>query len=322
LLPSPLILVTRRSPLALQQASWVKAELMQKLPGCNVQFLALGTSGDRMRDQPLPEIGGKGLFTKELEEALQDGRAHLAVHSLKDLPTQIAPGLTVAAVPRREDARDVLISREGKQLADLPRGARIGTSSVRRAAQLRCLRPDLQVEPLRGNLETRLRKLRAGSLDAIVIAAAGMHRMDWANQITEYLPETVVCPAVGQGALGIESRADDAPTLAALAVLEDPETRLYVTAERALLSRLGGGCQVPIAAHTRRDGNAIRLTAVVIRPDGSGRISATSRSGVEGLPAAESLGNEVAEDLLRQGALSILDSAESPPGTLPIPDSP
>ena len=275
-----------------------------------------------MRDRPLPEIGGKGLFTKELEEALQDGRAHLAVHSLKDLPTEIAPGLTLTAVPVREDARDVLVSRDGAKFAELPGGARIGTSSVRRAAQLRSLRPELQVEPLRGNLETRLRKLRAGPLDAIVIAAAGMHRMGWANQITEYLSETIVCPAVGQGALAIESRADDAQTLAALTVLEDHETRLCVTAERALLSRLGGGCQVPIAAHARRDGSEIQLVAVVIRPDGSGRISAISRSGAAGLQAAEALGNEVAEDLLRQGALRILNSAGSPPGSLPAPEAP
>ena len=275
-----------------------------------------------MRDRPLPEIGGKGLFTKELEEALQDGRAHLAVHSLKDLPTEIASGLTLAAVPVREDARDVLVSRDGAKFAELPGAARIGTSSVRRAAQLRSLRPELQVEPLRGNLETRLRKLRAGPLDAIVIAAAGMHRMGWANQITEYLSETIVCPAVGQGALAIESRADDAQTLAALTVLEDQETRLCVTAERALLSRLGGGCQVPIAAHARRDGSEIQLTAVVIRPDGSGCISAISRSGAAGLQAAEALGNEVAEDLLRQGALRILNSAGSPPGSLPAPEAP
>ena len=275
-----------------------------------------------MRDRPLPEIGGKGLFTKELEEALQDGRAHLAVHSLKDLPTEIAPGLTLTAVPVREDARDVLVSRDGAKFAELPGGARIGTSSVRRAAQLRSLRPELQVEPLRGNLETRLRKLRAGPLDAIVIAAAGMHRMGWANQITEYLSETIVCPAVGQGALAIESRADDAQTLAALTVLEDQETRLCVTAERALLSRLGGGCQVPIAAHARRDGSEIQLMAVVIRPDGSGCISAISRSGAAGLQAAEALGNEVAEDLLRQGALRILNSAGSPPGSLPAPEAP
>ncbi len=319
---SPLILVTRRSPLALQQAGWVKAELEQKLPGCRVQLLPLGTTGDRMRDRPLPEIGGKGLFTKELEEALQDERAHAAVHSLKDLPTEIAAGLVLAAVPAREDARDALVSRRGSRFFDLPAGARIGTSSVRRAAQLRRKRPDVQVEPLRGNLETRLRKLRDGPLEAIVIAAAGMHRMGWADQITEYLAETVVCPAVGQGALAIESRADDARTLAALAVLEDLETRFCVTAERALLHRLGGGCQVPIAAHALRDGGEIRLTAVVVRPDGSECISANGRSGAEGLEAAEALGNTVAEDLLRQGALRLLDSLTSPPGSLPLPEAP
>jgi hydroxymethylbilane synthase len=307
--------------LALQQAGWVKAKLEQLRPDCSVELLPLGTTGDRMRNRPLPEIGGKGLFTKELEEALLDGRAHLAVHSLKDLPTEIAPGLTLAAVPQREDARDVLVSRE-KKLDELPSGARIGTSSVRRAAQLRSLRSELQVEPLRGNLETRLRKLREGPLDAIVIAAAGMHRMGWADQITEYLPEAVICPAVGQGALAIEARAGDARTLEAVSVLEDPETRLCVTAERALLRRLGGGCQVPIAAHARRDEDEMQLTSVVIRPDGSGRISAIRHSEVAGLQAAEALGNEVAEELLRRGALNILNSAGSSPGSQPPPEAP
>jgi len=274
---SSLILATRRSALALQQSNLVKAELERKIPGLRVELLAMGTTGDRLRDLPLPQIGGKGLFTQELEEALLDGRAHFAVHSLKDLPTELGAGLIIAAVPPREDARDVLICRTGKSFADLPNGARIGTSSVRRAAQLRRLRPDARIEPMRGNLDTRLRKLRDGPLDAIVLAAAGVHRMGWKDQITEYFPEQVLCPAVGQGALGLEARADDHSTLRILAVLEDPWARISTTAERALLRHLGGGCQIPIAAYVQRETNGLSLDALVIRPDGSEMIQARER---------------------------------------------
>lgn len=227
----PLILATRGSSLALQQSNWVKAEIERLAPGARVEILTVRTTGDRMKDEPLPQIGGKGLFTKEIEEALLEGRAHLAVHSLKDLPTQISPGLVLAAVPRREDPRDVLVSRDGKRLAGLALQARVGTSSVRRAAQLKHLRPDLQIEPLRGNLDTRLRKLREGGrLDAIVLAAAGLVRMGLAEQITEYFSEETLCPAVGQGALGIEARAEDEETLRALALLEDRWARVSTTA--------------------------------------------------------------------------------------------
>jgi hydroxymethylbilane synthase len=316
-----LILASRRSPLALRQSESVKTALEQRHAGLHVEILALGTTGDRLRDQPLPQIGGKGLFTKELEEALLEGRAHVAVHSLKDLPTELSSGLVLAAVPPREDARDVLISRNSQTFEKLPEGARIGTSSIRRAAQLRRFRPDVRIEPLRGNLGTRLGKVREGDLDAIVLAAAGIHRMGWQNQITEYFPEEVLCPAVGQGALAIEARADDGWTLEILAVLEDSWARFSATAERALLRHLGGGCQVPIAAVTAREGNDARLTAMVIRPDGSELIRATERCVVADVEFADALGKKCAESLLRQGAGKILESVAQS-NSLPTPQAP
>jgi hydroxymethylbilane synthase len=302
-----LILATRRSALALQQSNWVKSELERRIPGMLVELLTIGTTGDRLRHQLLPQIGGKGLFTQELEEALLDGRAHFAVHSLKDLPTELGDGLTLAAVPPREDPRDALISRSGVPFSELPPAAHIGTSSVRRGAQLRRLRPDLQIEPLRGNLDTRLRKLREGPLDAIVLAAAGLHRMGWRDQITEYFPEHVLYPAIGQGALGIEARSADSFTLEALAVLEDPRTSIATTAERALLRHLGGGCQIPIAAYTRSETNGLSLAAVVVRPDGSEIIHANESAPIVSVNAAEELGRATAKSLLRQGAKRLLE---------------
>ncbi|MBI3934070.1 MAG: hydroxymethylbilane synthase [Acidobacteria bacterium] len=303
-----LILATRRSALAIQQSNGVKSELERKIPGARIELLTMGTTGDRLRERPLPQIGGKGLFTMELEEALLDGRAHFAVHSLKDLPTELGAGLTLAAIPPREDSRDALVSRTGKPFAELPSGARIGTSSVRRAAQLRRLRPDTRIEPLRGNLDTRLRKLREGSLDAIVLAAAGLHRMGWQEQITEYFPVQVLYPAVGQGALGIEARAADHSTLETLSVLEDPWSRICITAERSLLRHLGGGCQIPIAAHTQREMNGVSLDAIVIRTDGTEIIQANDSCPEASVGTAEALGKNVAENLLRQGARRILES--------------
>jgi hydroxymethylbilane synthase len=303
-----LILATRRSALAQRQSLWVKDALERRVAGTRVELLTLGTTGDRMRDTPLPQIGGKGLFTLELEEALLDGRAHFAVHSLKDLPTELADGLVLAAIPVREDVRDALISRDGKLFAQFPDGARVGTSSMRRAAQLRRLRPDITVEPMRGNLDTRLRKLREGPLDAIVLAAAGLHRMGWADQITEYFPEHILVPAVGQGALGIEARADDTSTLAALAALEESWARISATAERSLLRHLGGGCQIPIAAYARRENDGMTLDAIVILPDGTRLIQAKEFSKTTTVDDAERLGQRAAESLLRQGAKQILDS--------------
>lgn len=305
---SPLILATRQSALALQQSNWVKSELERKIPGTRVELLTIGTTGDRLRHQPLPQIGGKGVFTQELEEALLNGRAQLAVHSLKDLPTELGRGLTVAAVPVREDPRDALISRTGKPYFELPEGAQIGTSSVRRAAQLRRIRPDVRIQPLRGNIGTRLRKLREGPLDAIVLAASGLHRMGWRDQITEYFPEQVLYPAIGQGALGIEAREEDRSTLEAVALLEDSWARIATTAERALLRHLGGGCQIPIAAYTAREASGLILDAVVVRPDGSEMIQVRESVSAVSIEAAEELGRTTADNLLRQGARRLLDS--------------
>jgi hydroxymethylbilane synthase len=322
-------LASRGSPLALQQSRWVKAEMERLAPSSRVEILTIRTTGDRMSHQPLPEIGGKGLFTKEVEDALLDGRADLAVHSLKDLPTELPEGLVLAAVPRREDPRDAFLSRTGAPLRDLPQGAAVGTSSVRRAAQLRRLRPDLRIEPLRGNLDTRLRKLREGSLDAIVLAVAGLRRLGLDGQITEVLSEEIICPAVGQGALGIEARAADQRTLEALSALEDSGARLTITAERSLLKGLGGGCQIPIAATVKRLGEKIQLTAIVIRPDGSEFIQATELSASiescdrrDAIQAAEALGTKAAHTLLEKGAAKILQDASNDLGPFPSPQTP
>ena len=312
------------------QARWVAAELERCVGGVQVELLTLRTPGDRVRSVPLPEIGGKGLFTKELEDALRSGRAHFAVHSLKDLPTELPDGLTLACVPVREDPRDVLISRDGKLFAELPRQARVGTSSLRRSAQLKRLRPDLRIKPLRGNLQTRLRKLREGALDAIVLAAAGLHRMGLGEQITEYFSSETLCPAVGQGALGIEARADDTKTWELLAALEDPWARVAVTVERALLQHLGGGCQVPIAASAHRQDDRLALTALVIRPDGSDAIQAAELGppgsgnweGEAAIRMAEALGRQTAERLLAQGAAAILASLAQQTASFPAPQAP
>ena len=300
------------------------------MPGLQVELLTLRTTGDRVRSVPLPEIGGKGLFTKELEDALQEGRAHCAVHSLKDLPTDLPSGLTLACVPPREDSRDVWISRDGVALTDLPAKARVGTSSLRRAAQLRRLRPDIEIVPLRGNLQTRLRKLQKGDLAAIVLAAAGMHRMGFERQITEYFPPERLCPAVGQGALGIEARAADTETLKLLAHLEDPWARVTATAERALLRHLGGGCQVPIAATVTRQGDELALAALVIRPDGSEAVGVTevgppgsgNLEGEAAIRMAEELGRAAGERLLAQGAGRILASLAQELSSFPVPQTP
>jgi hydroxymethylbilane synthase len=307
--------------LALRQSEWVKAEIERRVPGLRIELLPMGTTGDRLHSQPLPQIGGKGLFTQELEEALLRGEADFAVHSLKDLPTELAPGLTLAAIPEREDCRDAFLGRGGRHFVDLPKGGTIGTSSVRRAAQLRRLRPDVRIEPLRGNLDTRLRKLREGPLDAMVLAAAGLHRMGWKDQITEYFPADVLCPAVGQGALGIEARSGDSSTLTVLAAMDDFWARISATAERALLRHLGGGCQIPIAAYTHRENDGVILDAVVIRPDGSEIIQARESSSAATIDAAEALGHRTADSLLSRGAWRILESLGSanPPSAAEAP---
>ena len=293
-----MIIGTRGSQLALWQARWVESQME------GAGLLIIKTSGDRISAAALPEVGGKGLFTKEIEEALLDGRADVAVHSLKDLPTEMDPRLVIAAVPRREDVRDALV---GHTLATLLHGARVGTGSPRRAAQLRHVRPDLVVESIRGNVDTRLRKLDEGQYDAIVLAAAGLRRLGLDGRIAEYLSLEIMCPAVGQGALAIQCRADDSETRGRLEVLDDVGARAEVAAERALLAELGGGCRVPIGGSARLEGGTLRLTAVVASADG-GRLV---RVVVEGdVVDAGGLGRGAARELMGRGAAEILEAGQ------------
>ena len=289
---------SRGSQLALWQARWVARKLEELGQACRIEIVR--TTGDKITDAPLAKVGGKGLFTKEIEEALLEGRVDLAVHSLKDLPTAVPRGLCLAAVPERGDPRDAVV---GRRLAELPAGARVGTSSLRRAAQLRALRPDLGVEPVRGNLDTRLRKLSEGQYDALVLAAAGLERMGWQERVAEYLPLEVMCPAVGQGALAIETREDSGEAQRWCARLDHAETRACVTAERALLAALGGGCQVPIAGYAWMEGGRLRLLGVVASPDGGNLV----RREISGAPTeARELGEELARQLLAAGAAAIV----------------
>ena len=294
-----LVIASRGSQLALWQANWVRQRLAEA--GHESRIEIIKTTGDKITDVPLAKVGTKGLFTKEIEEALIDGRADLAVHSLKDLPTELPEGLVLAATPEREDPSDAIV---GKRLADLPLGAKVGTSSLRRAAQLRRLRPDLAVESVRGNLDTRLRKLDEGQYEAIVLAAAGLKRLGWGARIAEILPADVMCPAVGQGALAIETRAAG-PGFDACAALNHPATFAAVSAERGVLASLGGGCQVPIGAHALVDGDRLRLLGLVASPDGAETVRAESEG-----PAAEAgrIGRELGAKLLEMGARRILDS--------------
>ncbi|MGE5645010.1 MAG: hydroxymethylbilane synthase [Acidobacteriota bacterium] len=288
---------SRGSKLALWQAEWVKARLEALGETCRIEIIK--TTGDKITDVPLAKVGSKGLFTKEIEEALLDGRIDLAVHSLKDLPTELPAGLKIAAVPAREDARDALA---GRRLADLPAGARVGTSSLRRVAQLRAARPDLIIESVRGNLDTRLRKLDEGQYDAIVLAAAGLTRLGWASRIAECFAPEVMCPAVGQGALAIETR-ETGEAARVCAGLDEARVHAAVDAERAVLAALGGGCQVPIGAYGQAVGDRLELTAIAALPDGS-RMVRRSASG----PLAESarIGRELGAELLDAGAREIL----------------
>jgi hydroxymethylbilane synthase len=294
-----LVIASRGSQLALWQARWVQQRLAGS--GRESRIEIIKTTGDKITDVPLAKVGAKGLFTKEIEEALLDGRADLAVHSLKDLPTELPAGLVLAAVPEREDPRDAIV---GRLLADLQPGAKVGTSSLRRAAQLRRLRPDLAVESIRGNLDTRLRKLDEGQYETIVLAAAGLRRLGWKDRIAEILEPAAMCPAVGQGALAIETREFGTGRAACLALNHIP-TRQSVAAERGVLAALGGGCQVPIGAHAVVEGIRLRLLGVVASPDGSELV----RQEAEGLAAdADRIGRKLGEGLLASGARAILDA--------------
>jgi hydroxymethylbilane synthase len=303
-----LIIGSRGSQLALWQARHVQALLAAR--GFEARIEIIHTTGDKITDVSLARLGQqtstKGLFTKELEDALLDGRVHLAVHSLKDMPTELPPGLVLAAVPAREDVRDALI---GRTLAELAEGAHVGTSALRRQAQLHALRPDLKISPIRGNLDTRLRKLDEGQYDAIVLAAAGLKRLGWQERVAEFLGPDRMVPAVGQGALAIETAANS-EALEAVRMLEDPAARAAVTAERAVLAHLGGGCQVPIGAHARLDGDTLHLIAVVISPDGRQVIRRESAGPVQ---EAQAIGEAMARELLTSGGRRILVEVYSKP---------
>jgi hydroxymethylbilane synthase len=315
-------IATRGSKLALWQAEHVRALLQGEEPALRVELVILKTTGDKILDRPLAEVGGKGLFVKEIEEAVADGRADLAVHSMKDLPAEVAPGLEVLAVPPREDPRDALLVRAGlsaSRLAELPQHARVGTSSLRRMCQLRAVRPDLEVVPLRGNVDTRLRRLGEGAFDAIVLAAAGLRRLGLAEHIRHVLEPGEMLPAIGQGALAIEGRCEDAVTRVRLGRLDHPPTAVCVAAERAFLGRLGGGCRTPLAAHAVLAGTAtegrIVLTGLVGRPDGSEVLHDRIEGAVN---SAAALGVTLAEQLLGRGAERILaECAAIPPAGAP-----
>ncbi|MFO0889183.1 MAG: hydroxymethylbilane synthase [Isosphaeraceae bacterium] len=303
--PHTLRIGTRGSRLARWQAEWVAGRLRASRPGLEVELVEIRTQGDRDRNSPLAAIGGTGLFTKEIQRAVLDGSVHVAVHSLKDLPTRGPEDLTLAAVPAREDVADALIAPVHQSLDRLPAGARVGTSSLRRRAQLLHARPDLQVVTIRGNVETRLNQALDGRLDAVLLAWAGLHRLGLHTHVTQRLEPPAFLPAVGQGALGIECRSDDARTHEFLAVLDDAATRRAVLAERAALAELEGGCVIPMAAWGRdvRDTGRFALDATIFDPDGQARVDAT----LDGPPdAPEELGRRVADVLRARGAEALL----------------
>lgn len=303
--PAEIRIGTRGSALALWQANHVRSRLLEANPLITVTIEAIKTTGDKILDSPLPAIGGKALFVKEIEEALLAGRVDLAVHSLKDMPTRLPEGLRIGAILPREDSRDAWIGAGGTRLDDVPSGTRIGTSSLRRQAQLLHYRPDLEIVPLRGNLDTRINRFEEKGLGGVVVAAAGLRRMGWAGRVTHVIEMEVSLPAIGQGAIAVECRSGDERIESFLKILDDPETADCVRAERAMLDRLGGGCQVPIAGHASLSGGAsIRLRGLVASVDGRRIVRAEKTAGRH---EAERLGREVAESLLCSGAAPILE---------------
>jgi hydroxymethylbilane synthase len=291
---------SRGSQLARWQANHIRARLEAR--GHSVEIEVIKTTGDKITDVALAKVGTKGMFTKEIEEALAEGRIDLAVHSLKDLPTEISSEFEIAAITRREDPRDVFCSEKYSKIDGLPRGARVGTSSLRRQAQLKALRHDLELHPLRGNVDTRLRKLADGEYDAVILAAAGLNRLDKNDFVRQIIPAEIMCPAAGQGALAIEIRAGDSATRQCLRFLDDKAARLTTTCERALLRKMGGGCQVPIGALAEFREGQLYLQALVASPDGS-RLLRESRKGSDPVE----LGRAVGEALLRRGGDAILE---------------
>ena len=299
-----MIIGTRGSKLALWQARWVQKVLTSNHSSLKVEIHTIKTRGDKILDVPLAKVGGKGLFVTEIENALIDGRIDLAVHSMKDMPGLIPAGLRIGAIPARESAEDVLISYNDTPFLEMANNAKIGTSSLRRAAQLRAIKPDLNIQPLRGNLDTRLEKLKRERFDAIVLAAAGVKRLGLENRISEYLDMTTMLPAVGQGALCIEIRENDPAIEAAVIALNDQKTSIAISAERAFLNRLEGGCQTPIAAHAQMRDGRVHLVGMVASIDGR----QIFKQSIDGSPkAAVNIGTRLADQLLDQGARDILE---------------
>ncbi|MCP3807496.1 hydroxymethylbilane synthase [Paenibacillus sp. SEL1] len=300
-----IVVGSRQSALALTQTGHVIEDLnaLCAKHGMDLQFVVkkILTKGDRILDVTLSKVGGKGLFVKEIEQAMLAGEIDMAVHSMKDMPSELPEGLVNGAVPRREDPRDCLITLGAKSLEDLPQGAKVGTSSLRRASQIKSMRPDLQLEPVRGNIDSRLKKLETEGFDAIILAAAGLHRMGWKERITSYISEEDCLPAVGQGALGIECRASDEELLALLRLYNDRDTSATVAAERTFLGVLNGGCQVPIGAHAVWAGQEISLTGMVGSPDGEVILKETLQGN-----DSQKLGEAVAASLIAKGAEQIL----------------
>ncbi|MCH8854250.1 MAG: hydroxymethylbilane synthase [Planctomycetes bacterium] len=305
----PLIIGTRGSKLARTQTQWVADQLKKSHARLSVEIKVIQTAGDRDQTAPLTAIGGKGLFTQELDQQLIDGEIDCAVHSMKDLPTELPEGIAILAVPKREQPHDALISRENVRFLELPPGATVGTGSIRRLAQLLRIRGDLKYEDIRGNVDTRIKKLAQGLYDAVILAAAGLRRLGMDDQITELFAPNVVLPAVGQGALAVTGREDDQTTRTLVRAITHLNTRRAVLAERALLSELGGGCHVPIAAHGQVTGRQIHLEGLVVAPDGKTSV----RDSITGSAKdAEALGTQLGKRLLQLGAGPILEALHEP----------
>ena len=297
-------IATRKSPLALWQAEHVQRLLQQAHPGLKVELVRMSTQGDRIIDTPLAKIGGKGLFVKELEQGMLQGEADIAVHSMKDVPVELPAGLHLPVVMRREEPRDAFVSNKYRRLEELPQGARVGTASLRRQCQLYALRPDMEILNLRGNVGTRLKKLDDGHYDAIILAAAGLIRLGLEGRITQKIPIDICMPAIAQGVIGIECRSDDRVINGLISALEHEQTRICITAERALNRRLEGGCQVPIAGYAELTERTLHLRGLVGRPDGRTIIQAAKTGTAQ---QAEEMGVALAEELLDKGAAIILN---------------
>lgn len=309
-----IVIGTRGSKLALWQATWVKERLQALYPRLKIEIEKIKTTGDKILDAPLAKIGGKGLFVKEIEEALLSKKIDLAVHSMKDVPIEIPEGLQISAICEREDPRDAFISKDGMLLNELPQGAVVGTSSLRRTVQLKALRSDLIIKPLRGNVDTRIRKLREGEFHAIVLAMAGLKRMGFEDIVTQPFSEDLMIPAIGQGAIGIETRVDDDFVNDFIKPLNHEETSLCILAERAFLSVMGGGCQVPLACHARVIDGRFKIVGIIGNPDGRSpiikgqkEIKLSSKLYYQSFIIAQNLAKELAEELLEKGGSHILE---------------